>query len=134
MKIEEGKSYRTYGGQKAIIEGRVSWPIGGFRGHLDGDSRRVRVWASDGRHDLGYKDLDLVSEWTDEPTGPVRTVTRKEIVPGYFGRVKVAGAHPNGTAVRVRLSQGAIAEMTAPELRAAAATFIALAEALEDGK
>ena len=31
-------------------------------------------------------DLDLVAEWTESP---VRTVTRKEIVPGRYGRIEV---------------------------------------------
>ena len=29
-------------------------------------------------------DNDLIAPWPTEPTGPVRTVTRKEIVPGVY--------------------------------------------------
>ena len=37
-------------------------------------------------------DNDLIAEWTTEPTGPVRMVTRKEIVPGVYGGLEVGQA------------------------------------------
>ena len=48
-------------------------------------------WRRDGEACAGNvnnmrPDLDLVAEWTESP---VRTVTRKEIVPGRYGRIEV---------------------------------------------
>ena len=40
-------------------------------------------------------DNDLIALWQDAPTGPVRTVTRKEIVPGVYGGLEV-GQSVNG--------------------------------------
>ena len=57
--------------------------------------------------------------------GPVRTVTRKEIVPGCYGIVHVATTGHVGINTYSR---------NPAELRAAAATLIEIADALEDGK
>ena len=76
------------------------------------------------------------------PTGPVRMVTRPEIVPGVYGRLRVwepttdgdnAPVAPITFASRVGgHSMGAPPAMfTAPELRAAAETLSQLADAME---
>jgi hypothetical protein len=57
------------------------------------------------------------------PVGPVRTVTRKEIVPGWYGIVGVSNAKTVGIPVYSR---------NPVELRAAAATLLEIAEALEE--
>ena len=57
------------------------------------------------------------------PVGPVRTVTRKEIVPGKYGIVKVASTKCIGIPFYIH---------TTAELRAAAATLLEIAEALEE--
>jgi hypothetical protein len=56
--------------------------------------------------------------------GPVRTVTRKEIVPGVYGKVQVFGS----LNVSTELMQGAA------ELRAAISTLTQIADALEDNQ
>lgn len=65
----------------------------------------------------------IISRATPQPdlTGPVRTVTRKEIVPGVYGKVQVFGS----LNVSTELMQGA------DELRAAIATLTQIADALE---
>lgn len=73
MKIEEGKFYRTRDGRKA---GPMLWLTDCSQGFVTSDDRSsARVFQSDGTHGSGSKsgavanipDLDLVSEWVDEP-------------------------------------------------------------------
>ena len=66
--------------------------------------------------------LDIIAEWTDEPASPVRTVTRKEIVPGTYGKVRVTG----GMYVHVNSMS------TAADIRAAIATLTEIADAMEE--
>ena len=79
---------------------------------------------------------DIVAEWTED--GPVRTVTRREIVPGTYGHVTVGRAVnipdcanpdvPDLAAVGVYLE----GDLNADELDAAARVLTKLAEALRD--
>lgn len=62
-----------------------------------------------------------------ETTGPVRTVTRKEIVIGQYGIVNVEADRPTGNP-RIIVS----AVPTPAELRAAIATLTEIADALEE--
>ncbi len=70
-------------------------------------------------------DIELVND------GPVRTVTRREIVPGVYGRVVLDGAS-NGTAKLTFNYKTVPPEFTAEELREAAHVLNQIAEALED--
>ena len=146
MKIEAGKFYRTRDGRKVgpILYGQPHDP------EVDGDQPPPWPFRS-GDHwykidgfscpgslsDHTDKD-DLIAEWTDEPAGPVRTRTVTEIVPGVYGRIEVY-AYRDGTAgIRPRLEDGGVAgesfaALNAAELRAAAAVFVQLADALEGG-
>lgn len=129
MRIEAGKTYKTRDGCKAgpmrsendglWFRGDVAYPNG-----IGRVISRDRVWRPDGVHDFAIRDLDLIAEWSD---GPVRTVTRKEIVPGTYGLVEIA--HEAAEGVSVWLPRNKL--WNAAELRAAAATFIELADALE---
>lgn len=65
-------------------------------------------------------DLEVV------PPTPVRTVTRKEIVPGTYGDVGVSRVPLCGVEISYKRYANAAS------LRAAAATFIELADALEE--
>lgn len=138
--IEGGKSYRAADGRKI---GDLEWhaqhscfygddeteaPGGGFR----------RAYRPNGRHGSDIipriPSLDLVAEWTDEPTGPVITETVKRIVPGYYGPVEVSAVI--GDRVGVRISNlhgpgGPEIPMNASELRAAARCFAEMADALD---
>ena len=73
--------------------------------------------------------FDILAEWADEPAGPVRAVTCKEIVPGNFNEVVVEYSQPeHQLRVYTNLFQPAIAT----ELRAAAATLTEIADALDE--
>lgn len=143
LKIEEGKFYRTRDGQKV---GPISRGYRGFNFWVAPDlgGSWSACWHEDGSYwpeghpyrtpvNAGY---DLVAEWTDEPTGPVRTRTVTEIEPGTYGRIEVTGTYKQD---RVTLQwQGdsihdavPIVGMNAAELRAAAAVFTQLADALD---
>jgi len=121
MKVEVGKYYRTRDGRK----------VGPMRLHGDATSGlngETFPFAADGMMftDLGREAYDsredskndLIAEWQE---GPVRTVTRKEIVPGVYGRVRIDcdGFCEVGTT------------RNTAELRAAAATLIEIADALD---
>ena len=118
--------------------GNSSTPVG-----YVGTIRRIEI-DCDGETELyfdggawGY-DNETSSAWeiVSTPNGPVRTVTRKEIYPGVYGRVEVMCGPDSRTpnAVQVAIAGGnPVAPhfwLNAEELRAAAAIFIELASAL----
>jgi len=122
MQIEAGKYYRRRDGKK--------------RGPAWTDGNQPHPWCvpfdesehwyrDDGASCLGNADADLIAEWTEAPTGPVRTVTRKEIVPGVYGNVIVWNDGSGDVSV--------MNMRTATELRAAVATLSEIADALEGG-
>lgn len=119
MKIEAGKYYKTKSGKKVgpAVKEREWFDLSGF-GYFQNGERMA-----------GVESDNLVSEWPVE--SPVRTVTRKEIVPGVYDIISVPeGPHPIGRVLihMDRSSRGA----TPSELRAAAATMTELADALEN--
>ena len=62
-----------------------------------------------------------------KPAGPVRTVTRKEIVPGTYGKVKVDLYDDGSPLLRLDFPK------SIAEIRAAIATLTEIADALEGG-
>lgn len=138
MRIEEGRFYKTRDGRKAgPLESHHAGDEVFFGGGVVSDQRAGRAWRPDGAHDFGDHNLDLIAEWID---GPVRTetVTRKVIVPGRYGRLKVfrPGDGPHAQVqvafVGTYSTEPMNGEAMGPvDLRAAAATFIELADALE---
>ncbi len=68
------------------------------------------------------------TDWELVETGPVRTVTRKEIVPGVYGVVRVYGTGSRGVNVDIT---GNYSHKSSDELRAAASVFNELADALD---
>lgn len=131
MKIEAGRFYKTREGRKV---GPMCRGDGGpwhwfTREPIDG-------WFEGGA-DTGFgpSPKDIVAEWVDEPTSPVRTVTRKEIVPGIFGIVNV---YPGSRKAIIRVSRPLVdtyddaIDATSAELRAAAKVFTDLADALDE--
>lgn len=142
MKIEEGKFYRTRGGDKVgpmhATGAARSYYLWGRVNDVD------KVYQEDGTHGSAYIDneraFDLISEWT-EPTGPVRTVTRKEIVPGFYGRLmvtKLDGTQQAPDEVGVCLlnrsgnSSSKAFYLNAAELRETAAVLTEIADALDE--
>lgn len=123
MKIEEGKFYRTRDGRKA---GPMKcWGAG----WVDASRTRGDMWQDDGLryYSENRGDDDIIAEWTD---GAVREVTRKEIVFGVFGRVMVNEDPKGGFLNSVAMSP----TKDPVELRAAASTLTAIADALEETK
>lgn len=126
MKLEVGKYYRTRDGRKAgpVYEtSNCNFPFGACVD--DGDrqgytAKGCWLFREEKHH------LDLIAEWTDEPdaqpAGPVRTITRKEIVPGDYGPVAVT-AH--GIVWVRQISNAAT-------IRAAIAALTEIADAMEE--
>lgn len=140
MKIEEGKFYRTRDGRK-VGPMEVGGLVGEWDFEADVDGQRTIdgtycAWRADGSFDpLDRKTphrLDLISEWSD---GPVRTITRQEIVPGTYDGVEVGSevtGHPQREVmVRIAIDHGPMVCMNADQLERAAAVLTALADALK---
>jgi hypothetical protein len=132
MKVEEGKFYTLRNGSRV---GPMTWRGGMMEDFVEPAMRNW--WRVDGRvggYGTENNPLDIVAE--GEPTGPVRTVTRKEIVPGIYGKLNVTGTYQKS---RVTLdwvtddfyTAPPIVGLDASELRAAAATLTEIADALE---
>ena len=82
MQIEAGKYYRRRDGKKC----GPAWTDGNQPHPWCVQFDESEHWYRDnGASCLGNADADLIAEWTEAPTCPVRTVTRKEIVPGVEG-------------------------------------------------
>lgn len=137
MKIEEGKFYKTRDGHKVgpmlrHMSGAVYWKTDAVRFHNAINSYGL-FWYKNGEYDKwDNHPLDLIEEWADEK-GPVRTVTRKEIVPGVYGRVHIGDWNPCNMVeigFAARYSDG-MATLDASELRAAAVTLIEIVDALD---
>ena len=73
-------------------------------------------------------DNDIIAIWQDATTGPVRTVTRKEIVPGVYGDVEVVEDETYQGGIGIYIN----ATMNAARIRAAANNMLAVADAMED--
>ncbi len=130
MQIEVGKYYRTRDGRKVGPMAQSEWPE---CAHIEGQGG---LWNWNGSPHFPFnEDTDspyLIAEWNEAPTGPVRTVTRKEIVvtrkeivPGVYGNVIVWNDGSGDVSV--------MNMRTATELRAAVATLSEIADALEGG-
>ena len=129
MQIEVGKYYRARDGRKVGPMTATRWPE--VLGGRNVDGKNCIFNKSNGTHgDADSEDpvihnnqaFDLIAEWQE---GPVRTVTCKEIVRGWYGIVHVA---KNGNVGVNTYSRNPT------ELRAAAATLIEIADALEEQK
>lgn len=87
MKIEAGKYYKTRDGRK----------VGPMRERGIRKKRYIeekydgRIWDDLGSPygENNTQDDEIISEWQDEPS-PIRTVTRREIVAGVYGRLHVS--------------------------------------------
>lgn len=121
MKIEAGKYYKTRDGRKvgpAVFRNSLhniwAWYVG--------DEALRRNDGTVGGNGAFSDSFDLISEWQDEPS-PIRTVTRREIVAGVYGRVVIG---ENGS---ILLPQRIY---TAEELREAAHILNQIAEVLQE--
>lgn len=123
MRLEINKKYLTRDGRECIVT------------HIDAKGKIAtthwgsKVWADSGEVIRDKKsDGDIVALWDE---GPVRTVTRREIVPGVYGRVNVGRKGDGAGFTKVPVSMEYLF-YSAEELREAAHLFNQLAEALND--
>ena len=132
LTLQEGRYYRTRSGAKV---GPVETREGGSYFCASG-THYTREGLSSFRggfrsaYETSYrKHEDIVAEWTDEPAGPVITTTRTttEIRPGCYSGVRV-GDHPSPGYAYIELNGTGF---TAPELRAASAVLLQLADGLD---
>lgn len=133
MKIEAGKYYKTRDGRKVgpteVSEYNTSYP-------------KAKFWVEDygliqenGKfgNDEDTPELDLISEWQDKAPSPIRTVTRREIVPGVYGKVFINDYDElaNTVSLNVKDDFGCVS-FNAEELRETAHILNQIAEVLED--
>ena len=130
-KPRAGVDARTRDGRRASnpTENRYGWFA-----MVEGVKRQ---FLPDGSHYFNVKGFDLVADWpvSPAPTGPVRMVTRPEIVPGTYGRIRVETSYDSSPRqiVLALTEPNRVGDfwLTAPELRAAAETLSQLADAME---
>jgi hypothetical protein len=124
VKIEAGKYYKTRDGRKV---GPMKYCVD-YNDHPweEDFNKSTHIWRDDGTSGF-LGDPDLIAEWPTK-TGPVRTVTRKEIVLGVYGRVGIDRVSDGYASMYF----GGDSMLDAAELRAAAATLIEIADALDE--
>lgn len=140
MKLEEGKYYKTRDGRK--VGPIVINPITGVALTSERDFDFWCVLAENGLangDDGEPHENDIIAEWQD---GPIREVTKKELVPGVYGRFKVdnvdASWNENNPDIAInfvtRVNKNKIIDcaINATELREAAELFNELADYLDD--
>jgi hypothetical protein len=130
MKIEAGKYYRTRDGRKVGPMVNYEWgdrrdDVAFIENYGDG-----RFWSTSGIYRKGTNDTcDIIAEWTESP---VREVTRKEIVPGVYGQIRVYDetCEPG----HVCLGSKSVAyHWTVAELTAAIDTLTQIRDAMQEG-
>lgn len=121
MQIETGKYYRTRDGRK--VGPILNYNHNGWLHVQSGTVAGNCLWEIDGQTVGGDRDSDLLSEW---PSGPVREVTRKEIVPGVYGLITTGPVEAN-CFVRIGVTRELF---NAAELRAAAEVLTQIADAI----
>lgn len=122
MKIEAGKYYKTRDGRKVGPAYKTDWPSKDCAWAV----HSMWLYRDDGTCGSNESSDDLIAEWTD---GPVRTVTRREVVEGVYGIVRV-DTHRDQVVISIDPSDGH--NPSAAELKAAAAVLLELAGALDD--
>src|SRR5690606_1883497 len=121
LKIEAGKYYKTRDGRKVgpYCKARPSnvW--------ITEDGNILNSRYSNGKLQLNCEnDADLIAEWQDETTSPIRTVTRREIVPGVYGKVFINDYDELANTVSLNVKDDfGFVSFNAEELREAAHTL-----------
>lgn len=118
LKIEVGKFYMTRDGRRVgpMTGNNFKWVDG--KGAGDDPS-----WENDGTSMGDW--AKLISEWSEATTSPIRTIHRKEIVPGVYGPLTVYASD-----CRVGIKWHGFT--TADEIRQAIQTLTEIADALEE--
>lgn len=123
LAIQEGRYYIDgHGEKRGPMKAERAWFIDDRGWSFYADGQRMAKSGETGHPD------HLVSEWVEPAAdGPVRTITRREIVPGEYGGV-VVEEHV-GSVVHLHMLRNT---MDSLELRSAAMVLSQLAEALDD--
>lgn len=126
MKLEEGKFYKTRDGTRVGPAKRGNgWQLN-YKGCL------FTYWYDGGYGVFDETPYDIISEWTDEPEvatqSPIRTVTKKELVPGVYGQVWISEREDGLGLSSIQMKP----TLDPSELRAAADIFTQIADYLED--
>lgn len=123
MKLEIGKKYLTRDGREIVMKG-LRRNNNDVCECVDQNGEQILLWLVSGTLFLGghrESGVDVVSEVIKD--GPVREVTRKEIVPGDYGKVRVVSASCIDVFVMCNVE----------EIRATIETLTGIADALESG-
>lgn len=134
MRLEAGKTYLSTAGEKigpvipwdsCASDHTWQWTVG------DGAPDEDQIYREDG---TSRYNSDLIAEWTE---GPVRTVTRREVIEGRYACVDVGHVidvpeceNPDASPTR-KVAVALYGYRSATELKAAAAVLLELAGALE---
>lgn len=136
VKIEEGKFYKTMDGRKASVSDFCHSVC-----NVEIDNKMVGyVFIENGMADIDPKggegiefEYDLIEEWTDEPKSPIETKLVKKLVPGVYGKLKVEPHEYHSALIGLDDNKMIVYKaFTANELRAAAKTFIEIADYLDE--
>ena len=123
MKIEIGKYYMNADGEKVgpMVGTMFKWVMG-----EDDSAIYPFEWTNEGKGSNGAP--HLIAEWSEEPQqkSPIRTVTRKEIVPGVYGNIVITSSVNDFTMISM-----VDHPMTSGELTAAIATLTEIRDSLD---
>lgn len=126
LPIQAGKTYKTRDGRKVTC-------ISAFDHTAKFSEHQNLTWVDTGTNSkiIPNDPWDLVDDWNS----PVREVTRKEIVPGVYGRIKILNSDMENNAYlwfdHPEDGDRKLYHFTANELREAAKVFVQLADALD---
>lgn len=89
MKIEAGKYYKTRDGRKVGPMREIDRELTDYPWTDQVEEMPMQRYNDWGEEVGEPSSHDLISEWQDEATSPIRTVTRREIVPGNYGLIQI---------------------------------------------
>lgn len=133
MKIEAGKFYKARDGSvfgpimRKLGGGFYPWTVS----DLSRDWRELGGYVSDFVQD-GNDLIEEVPAPSDKPSGPVRTVTRKEIVSGKYGPCGSLDVKHYGKDGNIYVGLDGTVLYTADEVRMFARLLTEIADAMED--
>lgn len=89
MKIEAGKYYKTRDGRKVGPMREIDRELTDYPWTDQIEEMPMQRYNDWGEEVGEPSSHDLISEWQDEAPSPIRTVTRRQIVPGVYGSLHV---------------------------------------------
>lgn len=129
VKLEVGKYYKTRDGSKVGPIDHYGRTTCGYDAMRSGSYIWETETGKNYPNTYGVSDIpqmDIIAEWGDEHASPVRTVTRKEIVPGVYGKVGIGSYQVDAVEVSID------GFLTTSELRSAIATLTEIADAMDE--